>query len=1806
MEGFEPLGSNPPVPSDLAFRQHRRELSKRSVTSPRSHAQDARFARSLPYAVPGGREAPIASPRWPGKAMGQASSASRRLVPVTERKSQEENVYRWHIKRESEGERLDITPDGGSAGREGRQFTVANVGNHGRIYLRWVNSNWSSNWASSPGRKADSFRPSIRPAHQRQPQPNFVFPVTPPSTAGLDALTTDQQQAETNEEEDSEMFGSHWESHSQSTKRGLGFSDIRPPARRRAHSDSTMRDATSIIGESDDGAFKIIISKPGDENRPKTMEDIDLERAAPFLDISIPSWRLGTPRFTSKGTPIIRGSSYAPTEEYRSSNMSMLNRSTRDGNLAPPELIMLPKRPSQLSIPVLQLPADAVDDHVMSPPPITSAKLPPPIRSTYLSTHLVIEPAMFDSLTFKPACDDRAIVRYSSNTGAVTAATPPRLVAEITSPSFLDYELISDFFLTYRAFLEPGDLIRMLFARFRWAVQRNDETGTVVRVRTFVALRHWVLNYFLDDFVVDYGLRVTCSNLLNDLIDDLSRDQRNRKVELKILSEMKKCWRRVCAQYWDGPEFDSSLGDNVPITPGGLPGDRNPSVEPSFGDNEDEMPPRLEMTLPPRDGIHETSFLIDVSKAGHFGHSVVADRPGTPENRQSNEHNHRQTSPTSILSIDVISCSFPGKSLRNGQTGAVPLGAHPVAAGSVYSSTGPVAMTPKALVGKRVRPAHKRNGSLTDSLREHSAAEKTAPKDAGEYMLPVPYAGSLVRGNLMPPGQAFVEVLPPSMAGESQRQTTVFQPQPELVAKEKTTASAMSGQGMRKLIGSVRRALSTKGQGISPTHGNFIDISPIGPRGATTNRLPGTAIVPQARPRQNGARPPVRIDLLGAEIAEDFKKAVREEAVSEGAKRGLTSNVFAAPHKPVPGEMLEYSTAHLDSSFDDLPRQSFLRPSSDMGFTAGSKSIVIVDDTAVNVPAMTGALPAVNPSVEAFADTFMPNGGDPTPPNTPPGQGLGTPRRSSYLLNQHIVRPSTDSDHLPQFAYDDGVSRHEGQQSHAISQLSMDFDESSRNHSRVLVSRGSGRIHRRHRSSRTNQSLSSIAQRRHASFHSGMAPRPTTETVRSFDATTHSDGSVVDEVDADIAPQPLRLLRRRPAGDLRAAAAGEIDGLPLRRSRSVGSLTTYTDSLRSSYLQHHDSRGFVEVVSSDYSQEHADTFSLGAMAQSSTKRPLSLFSTHSSKPIMRPSFEAEAQKLAQIPDDEEDDGGIESALLKLEGKYEKRGFKLSMEPQGVPLVFDDVDTIGLAIGDPEAAQNEKKGHRHLHVGVGDAHDQHRQSGVPEPSSDVHGSFLGAPQRANTEATSFLSTRDSYSSIPLLERGLTDDGQSKTATREWTNMSVLQASDEEDAGGTERADGQSQQSAFEVVEKTDSLRQIKPGETMPAGDEQSFLEDESDDESALSSELSAEVHSDELMSSPARQGIIVSKPWGAPTHPPPRTSPPSPPITLAQALRLSPEAANIPQLHEHQLWLQKPLPPTPDTTPTVPYRPESPRDPTGTTEALRGAPKTIDPELTRKFSVHLPFILAFDSEILAQQFTLIEKDALNEIDWKELIDMEWKNATNNDSRSWVQFLRNTDARGVEVVIARFNIMVKWAISEIVLTQDIEERARCIIKYIHIANHCRRYRNFATMGQITIALSSNEVGRLSKTWRLLPPQDMKAFKELEQLVSPTRNFYSLRAEMEGGTDSGCIPFVGIYTHDLLFNAQRPSEIASSPTTAPLVNFERCRCSAAVVKTLLRLLEASTLYQFQPIEGITERCLWMSALSDEEIRRHSESLQ
>jgi hypothetical protein len=76
----------------------------------------------------------LSPPPW-SKPTGNRSPELIRKRQVQEGLRKENSISR-RAKREAEDVKYDITPDGGSAGREGRQFTVANVGNNGRIYLR--------------------------------------------------------------------------------------------------------------------------------------------------------------------------------------------------------------------------------------------------------------------------------------------------------------------------------------------------------------------------------------------------------------------------------------------------------------------------------------------------------------------------------------------------------------------------------------------------------------------------------------------------------------------------------------------------------------------------------------------------------------------------------------------------------------------------------------------------------------------------------------------------------------------------------------------------------------------------------------------------------------------------------------------------------------------------------------------------------------------------------------------------------------------------------------------------------------------------------------------------------------------------------------------------------------------------------------------------------------------------------------------------------------------------------------------------------------------------------------------------------------------------------------------------------------------------------------------------------------------------------------------------------------------------------------------------------------------------------------
>ncbi|KAK9373612.1 ras guanine nucleotide exchange factor domain-containing protein [Lipomyces chichibuensis] len=285
--------------------------------------------------------------------------------------------------------------------------------------------------------------------------------------------------------------------------------------------------------------------------------------------------------------------------------------------------------------------------------------------------------------------------------------------------------------------------------------------------------------------------------------------------------------------------------------------------------------------------------------------------------------------------------------------------------------------------------------------------------------------------------------------------------------------------------------------------------------------------------------------------------------------------------------------------------------------------------------------------------------------------------------------------------------------------------------------------------------------------------------------------------------------------------------------------------------------------------------------------------------------------------------------------------------------------------------------------------------------------------------------------------------------------------------------------------------------------------------------------------------------------------------------------------------------------------------------------------TVSLSIHLPFILKYRAFDLAEQFTIIDRDALSEVDWKELIELRWKQNV-APVQDWLSLLTVKDVRGVELIISRFNLMTSWVTSEIMLTRGLEERVRTIVKFIHVAAHTRELQNYSTFMQLTLALASATVQRLQTTWQNVPPGDVALFQSLEELASPLKNFHNLRRAMDkSDVSKGCVPFIGLYLSDLTFNAERPVHVKpklardslyssdeesddvndvfspsrredNASNVSQLINVERFRTSASIIKKLLYFVNSARAYngRLKTNPDIVSRCLYISCLDDDEI--------
>ena len=1528
----------------------------------------------------------------------------------------------------------------------------------------------------------------------------------------------------------------------------------------------------------DSGQSKVVI------NQARSPNPHPGEQLLPSLEVPIPHYRLGTPRFSTQGTAFLHSKVYSRASTTEDAASSVTSGQDFDAMFpVPPGVethttLRQSKSLSSQQPPVVQMTPAAARIPITSKSPVNNRAKGP------------IIPAIYDAIAKNP--DDPAIVRYALSTREISAASPARLIAQITSKNFLDYELLSDFFLTVRAYMSTHDLLAYLLTRFEWAVNRFDDDGRVIRVRAFAAIRHWILNYFPYDFVVDRDLRVKFCQHLNALMQQVRQGAPHDPSDLKLIIDLKKCWNGRCALYWDNPMIEADGRNDLEISPGGIVGSR---------DSKLTHPSELWAQI-----AESSSQQVDQAKSVAALHNWVdsvieaeVEGKGKTDRGVSlgTSRSMAMSSPLSDLSVPAMSCSIPGKTMKTFATSQAHRnpGPHPIPATipPTVRRVGPAAPSAKAndecAVQKCLKSKHERRGSgcFQDALgdRRTSLPSMRAEQQAQQFVMSFPFSGSLIRGSVLPPGSPFIDNLTPHDSSSSL-------PRQGQYVEGQVAVRPMS-PGVKNLLGTIRRAIGSKQNANTPTP-TLLSTAPfmVETKNSTLPMHIAYKIEGLGDPyRQLEAlKKNSRIDLLCADVTEMFERAVAQEP----------------PPMTAPFGSLEVGSVDEGEQFPPSPyiqpaslapeRDALQRTHSEM--TTGSKSIVIMDGTAFNPPVPSvpsefgGKDPANMPShsnedtqasysIADYSTTPLPM--DPAPSMTISSEQRegGNDTSQSALLHPLPIPQAIDATQQ-QDPSQGSVDRRVG----PLRQPGPSFN--------------TGKSYASYRSSRSGPT----SLRKYQSYQSGMRR---SGPENSFGVTSTSDSPPASSKGQFDKPAG-RMLRRRPGGDLRANEnVHDMESIP--RPRSTGSITTYSESLHGSavYLKRMSNRN----TSSQGPSQVPQTTPAKTVA-APTEKSVSLVSTRQSQPELRPSFERAVAEFARIPDD--DGGDLEATLAKLEGKFRKSPART---PEGPPPA--DVGSLQPA-GQVSSNPAQQLAHQPQHLqGSGN------QVQAANPALN-NGNQPGGPakDRPDTMARSlYADSEESYNSTPLVERNLSKKvRKAQGASNESATtiprplFSPTKAEFENLSGETQSVSPIDDVQEFEQADYEEGIRRGRYRSSMPTCTTDSFLLDEDE----FLSDLSSDISEDEDGPSEALNAVYeASARQYQNSMLPPNVSfaqgyLPSPPMTTEHAMAISSETDRMQEQRK---------PPTPEPSPvsrlTDPGKSRTPNQVDGS--VLQPFANKVHQFPPRR---HIPFILAFDAHVLAQQFTIIERDALNEINWQDLIDMRWQNSR-TETLNWVEYLRYQDPTGIELVTARFNIMVKWTLSEIMLTQNIEERALTIIKYLQIAQIARKYHNYATMLQVTIALTSVDCARLSKTWDLVPAADKASLKEMEVLVSPLRNFHKLRSDMEtANLDGGCIPVVGefssdtfysmqllihniaLYIHDLTYNAQKPSVIASTRDGEPLINFERYRTAATIVKSLLRLIDASAKYEFKPVEGAIERCLWMASLSDDMIRGRSKELE
>lgn len=169
-------------------------------------------------------------------------------------------------------------------------------------------------------------------------------------------------------------------------------------------------------------------------------------------------------------------------------------------------------------------------------------------------------------------------------------------------------------------------------------------------------------------------------------------------------------------------------------------------------------------------------------------------------------------------------------------------------------------------------------------------------------------------------------------------------------------------------------------------------------------------------------------------------------------------------------------------------------------------------------------------------------------------------------------------------------------------------------------------------------------------------------------------------------------------------------------------------------------------------------------------------------------------------------------------------------------------------------------------------------------------------------------------------------------------------------------------------------------------------------------------------------------------------------------------------------------------------------------------------------------MAVSAEDLAAQLTLIDLPIFKSIKREELTSLCRKDSPN-----------------VVAMKRQFNQVSFWVVGQILIHNTPRSRAELISHFIKTAKRLNQLNNLHSSYAIISALSSSPIYRLEKTWHFVRkkyPKEKVQFDFMNELYSDNNNYELLRNHL-AICDLPCIPYLGVYSRDLIYISEAHPE-------------------------------------------------------------------